>query len=104
MEVEKLKVEKEEQLAELRKKYEQVQLDSKNALIQSKNNEKTLALVDKNLQMLENLNANGIIEKSACIKKQLELLDKKMKLEQTQINIFVTQYKLQVLSDEKVEL
>ena len=54
--------------------------------------------------MLENLNANGIIEKSACIKKQLELLDKKMKLEQTQINIFVTQYKLQVLSDEKVEL
>lgn len=104
MEVEKLKVEKEEQLAELRKKYEQVQLDSKNALIQSENNEKTLALVDKNLQMLENLNANGIIEKSACIKKQLELLDKKMKLEQTQINIFVTQYKLQVLSDEKVEL
>ena len=104
MEVEKLKVEKEEQLAELRKKYEQVQLDSKNALIQSENNEKTLALVNKNLQMLENLNANGIIEKSACIKKQLELLDKKMKLEQTQINIFVTQYKLQVLSDEKVEL
>lgn len=104
MEVEKLKVEKEEQLAELRKKYEQVQLDSKNAIIQSKNNEKTLALVDKNLQMLENLNANGIIEKSACIKKQLELLDKKMKLEQTQINIFVTQYKLQVLSNEKVEL
>ena len=104
MEVEKLKIEKEKQIAELKKKYAQIQLDSKNALVQSENNSKTLALVDKNLGMLERLNTNGIVDKSNCIKKQLDLLDKKLNLEENQIKIFTAHYKLQVLKQEEVQL
>lgn len=99
MEVEKAKIEKERQIADLKKKYEQIQLDSKNAVIQTENNAATLALVNKNLDMLERLNVNGITAKSECIKKRLELLEKKQKLEQNQIKNFVAQYKLHVLSE-----
>ncbi len=104
MEVEKLKVQKEEQIAELKKKYEQIQLDSQNALVQNENNANTLALVNKNLKMLENLNTKGLIDKSSCINKRLSLLDKKLNLEQNQIKIFVAQYKLYVLGKEGVKL
>lgn len=104
MEVEKLKIEKEKQIAEQKKKYEQIQLDSQNALIQTENNAKTLALVDKNLKMLERLNTNGVVDKSKCIRKRLDLLDKKLNLEENQIKIFVAQYKLQVLKEEEVKL
>lgn len=104
MEVEKLKIEKEKQVAELKKKYEQIRLDSENAIVQNENNANTLALVNKNLKMLENLNTNGIVDKSTCINKRLKLLDKKSDLEQNQIKIFVAQYKLYVLGDEGVEL
>lgn len=104
MEVEKLKIEKEEQVAELKKKYEQIRLDSQNALIQTENNANTLALVDKNLKMLEKLNTKGIVDKTRCINKRLSLLDKKLNLEQNQIKIFVAQYKLYVLGKEGVEL
>lgn len=104
MEIEKLKIEKEKQIAELKKKYEQAQQDSRNAVLQKENNLKTLLLVDKNLKMLERLNTNGILEKSECIKKRLNLLDKKLSLEQNQIKLFVAQYKLHVLSSEEVKL
>lgn len=104
MEVEKLKIQKEKEIAEQKKKYEQIELDSQNALIQTENNTKTLALVDKNLKMLERLNVNGVTDKSRCLKKRLDLLDKKLNLEENQIKIFVAQYKLQVLKDEEVKL
>ena len=104
MEVEKLKIQKEKEIAEQKKKYEQIELDSKNALIQTENNTKTLALVNKNLKMLEKLNTNGVVDKSKCIRKRLDLLDKKLNLEENQIKIFVAQYKLQVLKDDEVKL
>lgn len=104
LEIEKLEIEKEKQITELKKKYEQIELDSRNALIQLENNARTLALVDKNLKMLEKLNVNGIVDKSSCIKKRLNLLDKKLDLEKNQIKIFVAQYKLLVLSIEEVGL
>ena len=104
IEIEKLKVEKEEQIANLKKEYEQLQLDSANAIIQNENNIKTLELINKNLEMLERLNTNGIIEKSDCIKKRLILLEKKSALEQNQIDFFVAQYKLQLLENEGINL
>lgn len=104
LEIEKAKVDKERQLAELKKKYEQIQLDSQNALVQAENNAATLALVNKNLENLRRLNTNGIIARSECIKKQIELLKKKQELEQNQIKIFVAQYKLRVLNMTQTEL
>ena len=104
MEVEKLKIEKEKEIAELKKKYEQIQLDSQNALKQTENNIRTLTLVNKNLEMLSRLNCNGIVDKSVCIKKRLALLDKKLNLEENQIKIYVAQYKLKVLNHEGDEL
>ncbi|PWL80737.1 hypothetical protein DBY21_00920 [Candidatus Gastranaerophilales bacterium] len=104
LEMEKAKVDKERQLAELKKKYKQIQLDSKNALVQTENNAATLALVNKNLENLRRLNTNGIVARSECIKKQIELLKKKQELEQNQIKIFVSQYKLRVLNTAQTEL
>ena len=46
---------------------------------------------------LERLNANGIIAKAECVKKKLELLNKKQKLEETRIRNYVMGYKLRVL-------
>ena len=103
MEVEKLKVQKEQELAELKKKYSQIKLDAENSLIQNENNKRTLSLVNKNLENLERLNTNGIIAKAECVKKKLELLDKKQKLEETRIRNYVAGYKLGVLN-ENMEL
>lgn len=104
LEMEKAKVDKERQLAELKKKYEQIQLDSQNALVQAENNASTLALVNKNLENLRRLNTNGIVARSECIKKQIELLKKKQELEQNQIKIFVAQYKLRILNITQTKL
>lgn len=104
LEVEKVKIEKAQQLAELKKKYEQIQLDCQNAINQTENNSATLALVNKNLEMLKRLNTNGIAAKSECIKKQLELLDKKLKLEQNQIKNFTARYKMHILNTENQKL
>lgn len=104
LEMEKAKVDKERQLVELKKKYEQIQLDSQNALVQAENNASTLALVNKNLENLRRLNTNGIIARSECIKKQIELLKKKQELEQNQIKIFVAQYKLRILNITQTKL
>lgn len=98
MEVEKLKVQKEQELAELKKKYEQIRLDAENSILQKKNNERTLNLVNRNLENLERLNTNGIIAKAECVKKKLELLDKKQKLEEARIRNYVNGYKLGVLN------
>ena len=100
LEVEKLKIQKEMELAELKKKYEQIRIDSENAALQGENNKKTLSLVNKNLENLERLNTNGIIAKAECVKKKLELLDKKQKLEETRIRNYVAGYKLNVLNEE----
>lgn len=103
LEVEKLKVQKEQELAELKKKYEQIRFDSENAALQGKNSARTLALVNKNLENIERLNANGIIGRVECVKKKLELLDKKQKLEETRIRNYVMGYKLRVLVEAKGE-
>jgi len=99
LEVEKLKVQKEQELAELKKKYSQIKLDAENSILQGENNKRTLSLVNKNLENLERLNANGIIAKAECVKKKLELLDKKQKLEETRIRNYVNRYKLNVLNE-----
>ena len=90
---------KEQELAELKKKYSQIKLDAENSLIQNENNKRTLSLVNKNLENLERLNTNGIIAKAECVKKKLELLDKKQKLEETRIRNYVNRYKLNVLNE-----
>lgn len=101
LEVEKLKIEKEKELAELKKKYEQIELDFKNAVVQTQNNKRTLELVNKNLEMLKRLNTKGLVAQSECIKKQLELLKKKQILEDNQIKNFVARFKMMVLSEEE---
>ncbi len=70
LEIEKLQIQKEEELAQLRKKYDQIQLDAQNLLLQEENNKRTLELVNKNLDMLERMNANGFVAKADCITKK----------------------------------
>lgn len=103
LEVEKLKTQKEQELAELKKKYSQIKLDAENSILQGENNKRTLSLVNKNLENLERLNTNGIIAKAECVKKKLELLDKKQKLEETRIRNYVAGYKLDVLKEETLK-
>ncbi len=103
LEVEKLKIQKEQELAELKKKYSQIKLDAENSILQGENNKRTLSLVNKNLENLERLNTNGIIAKAECVKKKLELLDKKQKLEETKIRNYVAGYKLDVLKEDTLK-
>ena len=98
MEVEKLKVQKEQELAELKKKYTQIKLDAENSVLQSEHNKRTLELVNKNLKNLERLNTNGIIAKTECNKKKIELLDKKQRLEEKKNKNHVNRYKLETLT------
>ncbi|CDE62667.1 unknown [Fusobacterium sp. CAG:439] len=77
MEVEKAKIERDKQIAELKKKYEQIQLDCKNAIIQTENNIETLNLIDKNLENLRRLNTNGVVARSECIKKTIRFAGQK---------------------------
>lgn len=102
-EIEKTKIEKEQKLAELKTKYEQIQLDARNAARQEENTTRTLDLVNKNLESIERLNVNGLSDKSECLKRKLALLDKKLDLEENQIKHQATQYKLKVLSDKSGE-
>jgi len=105
LDLEKLKVEKEKTIAELTRKYMQIQHDSKNSLIQLENNTKTLVLVNKNLDMLGRLNVNGVVDRSSYLRRKLALLDKKLDLEQNQVKNVAAQYKLKVLnSEEKADL
>lgn len=90
-------------MAELRVKYEQIQLDAKNAAAQEENIVKTLALVNKNLNLMERLNFNGLSDKSECLKRKLTLLNKKLDLEENQIKLQTSQYKLKVLCDKNKE-
>lgn len=101
LEIEKAKVEKERQIAELKKKYEQIIQDSHHALIQAENNAATLELVNKNLENLKRLHSNGLAAQEDCIKRQIELLKKKQTLEQNQIKNFTAKYKLKILSTEQ---
>ena len=102
-EIEKAKIEKEQKMAELKVKYEQIQLDAKNAAVQEENIVKTLALVNKNLNLMERLNFNGLSDKSECLKRKLTLLNKKLDLEENQIKLQTSQYKLKVLCDKNKE-
>ena len=104
LEIEKTKAEKEKELAELKKKFDQIQLDAQNAIIQEKNNQITLNLVNKNLEMTERLNVNGLIEKSKVLRKRIELLEKKQKLEETGIRNYAAKFKLQVLTENMGDL
>lgn len=104
IDIEKLKVEKEKSIAELVKKYSQIQQDSANSIIQFRNNTKTLTLVNKNLDALERLNANGVVGRSDYLKRKMALLEKKLVLEQNQVRSFQAQYKLKVLNNEDLKI
>ncbi len=104
LEIKKAKIDKERQIAELKKKYEQIQQDSHYALIQAENNAATLSLVNKNLENLKRLNSNGLAAREDCIKQQIELLKKKQTLEQNQIKIFTARYKLKMLTIEQEKI
>ena len=81
-----------------------IQLDYKNTIVQSRNNAVTLDLVNKNLDKLRRLNANGIVAGAECIRKQIELLKKKQEHEQNQIKHFVSRYKMQILREDSENL
>lgn len=72
---------------------------NKKELIKSEN-QITLNLVNKNLEMTERLNVNGLIEKSKVLRKRIELLEKKQKLEETGIRNYAAKFKLQLLAVE----
>lgn len=65
---------------------------------QSKIYNEKLRLQKELVDINKRLNANGFIAQSECIQKQIELLDKKLRLEQHQIKNFLTQYKIYILT------
>ncbi len=99
LEIEKLKITKEQKLAELYKNYNQMQQDSIYSKMQLKNTYKTLELVNSNIEMLDRLDKNKLIDKVAYLNSKIELLNKRLELEQAQISDYLATYKLDVLTD-----
>ena len=96
LEIEKMKIEKEMQIAELKKKYEQLIIDAKNSVNKIKHSGEILLLVNQNLNNLERLNENGFASRADFINRKIELLKQKEEYEQSSIENLVLLYKLNI--------
>ena len=96
LEIEKMKIEKEMQIAELKKKYEQLIIDAKNSVNKIKHFGEILLLVNQNLDNLERLNENGFASRADFINRKIELLKQKEEYEQSSIENLVLLYKLNI--------
>lgn len=99
LELEKLKLTKEQKLAELSKNYSQINDDAFFSKRQLANDEKTLQLVNQNISMIERLDQNKLIDKLTYLNQRIELLNKRFELEKTSINDYMASFKLDVMSN-----
>lgn len=97
LEIEKLQITKEQKLAELCKTYYQIQEDAAFSQKQLENTYKMLELVNQNISMLERLDQNKLIDKTTYLNQRIELLNKRLELEQAEINDYLASFKLDTM-------
>lgn len=97
-EIERLKVEKEQKLAELTKTFDKIKIESDYSKLQEETNKKMLELVESNITMLDKLNENKLIEKEVYLNEKMKLLNQKLQVETTQIDDYVADYKMGIIN------
>ena len=98
LELERLQVQLDETMSEMKTQYSQTADDLDNANIQMENNEKALELVNTKLEMVDRLNKNGVVDKTSFLKEEASLLNQKFELEQNKLKHFIANYKLNLLN------
>lgn len=104
LEIERLKIEKEQKLNDLLRNYRKIQNEADFAMEQLSNNKKMLGLVNTNLEMLERLNANRLIDRESYLNQKIELLNQKLETQLSGINKYTASFKLNVITKYSQEI
>lgn len=97
LEIEKLQITKEQKLAELCKNYYEIEQEATFSQKQLENTYKMLELVNQNISMLERLDQNKLIDKTSYLNQKIGLLNKRLELEQAQVNDSLASFKLETM-------
>ena len=104
LEIIKLEIEKEQKLADLKRNFEKIKMDSDYSKRQLENNKKMLELVDSNISMLDRLDENKLIDKESYLNEKMKLLTQRFEVQSSQIADYTASYKLNVMSKYENEI
>ena len=104
LEIIRLEIEKEQKLADLKRNFEKIKMDSDFSKRQLANNKKMLELVDSNISMLNRLDENKLIDKESYLNEKMKLLTQKFEVQSSQIADYTASYKLNVMSKYENEI
>lgn len=104
LEIIRLEIEKEQKLADLKRNFEKIKMDSDFSKRQLANNKKMLELVDSNISMLNRLDENKLIDKESYLNEKMKLLTQKFEVQSSQIADYTAAYKLDVMSKYENEI
>jgi len=104
LEIIRLEIEKEQKIADLKRTFEKIKNDSDYSKKQLENNKKMLALVLSNIDMLDRLNENKLIDKESYLTQKISLLNQKLEVQISQINDFMSAYKMSVINKYESEI
>lgn len=97
LEIEKIKLAKQQKMAELTKQFEQIKQDSEVSEKNLKESSDALTLVKKNIKMIDKLKDNQLISQTDYLEQKADLLNKQIVLEKNKIDNYIAQYKMNVL-------
>lgn len=99
LEIKKLEVTREAELAKIMKEYEKLKEDSKAYQKSIIDNDKTLSTISEYISTIDLLDENRMIDKVDFLTQKLGLLSKKYNIESNQISNYLTLLKLNVYTD-----
>jgi outer membrane protein TolC len=104
LEILRLKIEKEQKLADLTRTFEKISSDASYSKRQLENNKKMLNLVVSNISMLDRLDENKLIDKESYLNEKIKLLNQKMEVQSSQINDYMVSYKAGIINKYENEI
>ncbi len=104
LEIKKLKIEKEQKLADLTRTFEKISSDASYSKRQLENNKKMLDLVVSNISMLDRLDENKLIDKESYLNEKIKLLNQKLDVQSSQINDYMASYKAGIINKYENEI
>lgn len=104
LEILRLEIEKEQKLADLTRTFEKIKNDADYSKRRLENNQKMLDLVVSNISMLDRLDENKLIDKESYLNEKIKLLKQKFEVQSSQINDYMTAYKMNVINKYENEI
>ena len=99
LEIARLYTEKEKKVAEVKYNYEKARDDTVYANILHKNNLSMKDLLADNILMFDRLNEQKLIDRNNYLQQKISLLNKYFEIEKTDINQYVSAFKVDVLAN-----